>query len=60
MVGLPTGMEQTPEKFIEEVFRCCICLMETEDSRAYWDDGFDGRNKTTIKWFVGIENMAKP
>ena len=31
-----------------------------EDSGASWDDGCDDRNKTTIKWLAGIENMAKP
>ena len=53
-------MEQSSEKFTEEVFRRCRCMTAAEDSGASWDDGFDRRDKTTIKWFVGIENMAKP
>ena len=60
MVGSLAGMEQSSEKFTEEVFWRCRGLTAMEDSKASWDDGFEGRNKTTIKWFSGIENMAKP
>ena len=34
--------------------------MTSEDFGASWDDGCDGRTKTTIRWFAGIENTAKP
>ena len=60
MVGSSVGMEQSPEKFTEEFFGHCRGLTVAEDSGASWDDGCDGRNKTTIKWFAGIENTAKP
>ena len=60
MVGSPTEMEQSPEKFTREFFRHYRGLTTVEDSRASWDDGCDGQNKTNIKWFAGIENTAKP
>ena len=60
MVGSSAKMEQSSEKFTGEVFWCCRGLTTTKDSRAFWDDDFDSRNKTTIKWFAGIKNMTKP
>ena len=44
----------------EFFFRHCRGLTAAEDSGTSWDDGCDGRNKTTIKWFAEIENTAKP
>ena len=60
MVGSLAEMEQSSEKFTEKVFWRCRCLRTAEDFKATRDDGFDGQNKTAIKWFVKIENMAKP
>ena len=60
MAGSLAGMEQSPDKFTREVFRRCRGLTVAKDSGASWDDNFDGQNKTTIKWFSGIENIAKP
>ena len=59
MVGLSAGMEQSSEKFTEKFFGHCRGLAATGDFGASWDDGCDGRNKTIIKWFAGIENTTK-
>ena len=60
MVRSPVRMEQSSKRFTVEFFRHCRGLTTIEDSRASWDNGCNGQNKTTIKWFVEIENTTKP